>query len=168
MPDYKNGKIYKIVGGGLTYIGSTTQTLNARFIAHKCEKKLRPNKKCSSFELLDYDDCKIELIENYSCENNNQLRERERYWYNLIENKNTIKPLRTNDEIKEYQKEYQKHYVCAKGDGKVNKLWYCGRSCTCGGFHSGVISCFYFHSRTICGRCPYIYSNRVPIFIPIR
>lgn len=115
MPNYNNGKIYKIIGGGLTYIGSTTQRLNTRFLSHKCEKKLRPNKKCSSFKLLDYEDCKIELIENYPCENNNQLRERERYWYNLIENVNIIKPIRTINEIKEYNKEYHKNYDKIKG-----------------------------------------------------
>ena len=33
--EYQDGKIYKITGGGLTYYGSTIQTLEERFIKHK-------------------------------------------------------------------------------------------------------------------------------------
>jgi hypothetical protein len=106
MANYKNGKIYKIIGGGNTYIGSTTQKLDTRFRAHKTEKKLRPYKQCASFKILEYEDCKIELIENYPCDNNKQLRERERYWYDLVENINIVRPIRTNDELKDYQKKY--------------------------------------------------------------
>lgn len=111
MPDYTKSKIYKIVGGGLTYIGSTTQTLVARFRGHKVEKQSRPLKKCAAFQLLDYDDCKIELLEEYPCNNNNELRERERYWFENIENINKIKPLRTEDEKKEYHKLYNTQYI---------------------------------------------------------
>ena len=35
MPDYSNGKIYRIIGGDNVYYGSTTATLEARFYQHK-------------------------------------------------------------------------------------------------------------------------------------
>jgi hypothetical protein len=39
MPDYSQGKIYKIVGNGLTYYGSTCQSLSKRFQEHKTDYK---------------------------------------------------------------------------------------------------------------------------------
>jgi predicted GIY-YIG superfamily endonuclease len=41
MPDYSNGKIYKLVSDktAMIYIGSTTQDLNERLSGHKNEFK---------------------------------------------------------------------------------------------------------------------------------
>lgn len=83
--DYKNGKIYKIVDNAYTkmYIGSTTQTLSKRFSKHKRDHKQWKNNKRSKtmvFELFDefgVENCKIELIEEYECENRNQLERKE-------------------------------------------------------------------------------------------
>ena len=33
--NYQNGKVYKITGGGLTYIGSTTVPLSRRLAKHR-------------------------------------------------------------------------------------------------------------------------------------
>ena len=67
MPDYQNGKIYKITGTTddgeeLIYIGSTTQKLCLRFGGHKRDMK---NDKffLASIQVLICKDCLITLIE---------------------------------------------------------------------------------------------------------
>lgn len=104
---YDNGKIYKITSKQTDkiYIGSTTMTLQKRFNSHK------GNKKCSSKSILEYDDCIIELIENYPCKNRYDLEQRERHYQeqyaNLI---NIHKAGRRPEEIKEYAKKYNSKY----------------------------------------------------------
>ena len=51
MPDYSKGKVYKITAGGLTYIGSTTQTLSKRLAKHRSYLK-EPNNGITSLQLL--------------------------------------------------------------------------------------------------------------------
>jgi hypothetical protein len=64
------------------YVGSTSIPLNHRFSCHKSHYKGWLNKtraRMSSFEIVKYDDCSIELIELYNCENRTELRIREQY-----------------------------------------------------------------------------------------
>lgn len=86
MVNYKEGKIYKITGNGLTYIGSTTETLNRRLTKHK--QYIKDKRYCSSSKVFGSGDEKIELIELYPCENKQELIEREQYWCNMITNCN--------------------------------------------------------------------------------
>ena len=74
MPDYKNGKIYKIWSpeGNDIYIGATTQALYKRFHAHKTRKE------CSSKLLFEkYTDVRIELLECCPCDNKEELTKKE-------------------------------------------------------------------------------------------
>ena len=82
MPDFQQGKIYTIRSHQSNdfYIGSTTQPLYKRLYEHKREYKRHQNGKChyvTSFELVKYDDCYIELLEECKCENRQQLHKRE-------------------------------------------------------------------------------------------
>lgn len=83
MPDYKNGKIYKLVCNktGLTYIGSTTKTLKERLCIHVSFCKAVSNGKIksnlSSSQVIQGGDYQIELIEDFPCENRKQLTARE-------------------------------------------------------------------------------------------
>jgi hypothetical protein len=91
MPDYKNGKIYKIVNDklGLTYYGSTTQILSQRMGGHiACKKKYDKGEfhNLTSFQLLDGNQ-KIYLVEKYPCNDKNELERRERYY---IENNDCV------------------------------------------------------------------------------
>lgn len=100
MPNYSNGKIYKITSGNETYIGSTTLTLNQRLAQHRCNyNKSKEGKRiCSNAKIFEYGDYIIELVEDYPCEAKEQLLARERFW---IENTNCINithPLRTDQE----------------------------------------------------------------------
>lgn len=82
MPDYSNGKIY-IVRSPHTeevYIGSTVSSLSKRMGQHRGQFNLwkkGKNKYFTCFKLLDLGDAYIELIEEYPCENKNQLERRE-------------------------------------------------------------------------------------------
>ena len=115
MVNYQDGKIYKITGGtSLPYIGSTVTKLPRRLSKHKIDKRfyLAHNKtnKCASFDLLDLDDCKIELIELFPCNNKRELEIRERYWYDLIPNININKPFISKEETAKNQKiNYEKN-----------------------------------------------------------
>ena len=104
MVNYANGKIYKITGGGLTYIGSTTQPLYKRYSGHKLCKtyfdKGDKSRSCSSSQILAFDDCCITLIEDFPCERKEQLLARERYYYDLMDCVNKCKPKATSEEIR--------------------------------------------------------------------
>ena len=81
---YQNGKIYKITDIGYTkcYIGSTIQPLSKRMAEHRRHHNqyLSGTKNyIYSFELFDefgMENCKIELLEEYSCENKEQLNKK--------------------------------------------------------------------------------------------
>lgn len=73
MPDYTQGKIYKIVGeDGSTYYGSTTTSLNLRMSQHKWNTKTTAHQK-----IISQMECEILLIENYPCESRKELELRE-------------------------------------------------------------------------------------------
>ena len=108
MPDYKNGKIYKIWSpmGKEIYIGSTIQSLYARKSQHKICMK------CSSKILFEkYDDVRIELIEYFPCNNKEELDKKEGFYIrnNDCINKNIAG--RTEKEYYEDNKEKIKEYL---------------------------------------------------------
>ena len=85
MNKYENGKIYKIVSKQTPYIyiGSTHQPITNRLSGHKSQYKLWKNGKCAyltSFKIVQYDDVEIILIENYPCNNKEELEIREKYY----------------------------------------------------------------------------------------
>jgi hypothetical protein len=121
MPDYLNSKIYKIVCDitNQIYIGSTTQKLSSRLSGHVAEYKKwslgKTKKYISSFEIIKNNNYSIILIENFQCNNNEELHKKERYFIETMVNVvNKVIPTRTKDEyikenketITEYKKEY--------------------------------------------------------------
>ena len=79
MSKYKTGKIYRIYcdGSNKYYIGSTIHSLEHRLSIHENSKNT-----CSSKELINNSryDINIELLENYPCNNRNELLLRETEW----------------------------------------------------------------------------------------
>lgn len=80
--DYQQGKIYCLRSHQTDdiYIGSTTQPLSVRMAGHrrKCKHwKEGKGHYVSSYELLEYDDCYIELIEKCPCDCRMELERRE-------------------------------------------------------------------------------------------
>jgi len=86
MPDYSKSKIYKIVPTceyeeGDEYYGSTTRPLSERMNEHRRNHKYKETGCYWSTQILfdkyGIENCKIELFEEYSCSNKEQLVKRE-------------------------------------------------------------------------------------------
>ena len=86
MVNYKDGKIYKIISNQTDKIyigGSAEKYLSNRLASHRggCNLwKKGKTRYISSFEIVQYPDHKIILIEKYPCDDKDQLRAREQYW----------------------------------------------------------------------------------------
>ena len=110
MPDYSNGKIYKIYCNitGETYYGSTCQPVSVRMGQHRSDAKENSKKTCTSKSIIVRDDYDYSLIENHKCNNKQELHARERYWIENNECINKIVPNRTLEEYYLDNKEYIK------------------------------------------------------------
>ena len=76
MPNYQNGKIYKIQLGDHFYIGATTLSLTQRFANHKQDMN-RTSEFYGKFREVGADNCTISLIETVSCDSREELGQRE-------------------------------------------------------------------------------------------
>jgi len=103
MPDYENGKIYKLWSpqGEQIYIGSTTQSLAVRKAKHKSSQDC-----CSKILFQKYDDVRIELIEEYPCKNKMELNKREG---EIMRNNDCINRCIAGRTKKEYNKYYREN-----------------------------------------------------------
>ena len=152
MVNYNLGKIYKIVDNtnNNVYIGSTCEpTLARRLAKHISNYNCYKNGKysyTSSFKIFENGNYNIVLIEDFPCENKNQLYARERYW---TENINCININRNQGIIyelgglKEYKKVNNREY-CEKNKESIlkkKKIFYQNNkakltekfNCNCGG-----------------------------------
>jgi len=116
MPDYQNGKIYKIVVNTeeeyKPYVGSTCEALSRRMAEHRTNYK-RKGKNISSHKLFDefgIENCKIILLEECPCENREQLLMKEREWLDKIECCNKRRPYNSPEEKLIMEKECKKKY----------------------------------------------------------
>jgi len=103
MPDYQQGKIYKITAGDLVYIGSTTEPTLARRLANhiKNYKQWKKGNKrlTTAFNLIDTGIYEITLIELYPCNSKDELTSRERFYIESMVCVNKVKrPIITTDE----------------------------------------------------------------------
>jgi len=112
MPSFNNGKIYKLWSpqGDDIYIGSTTQSLSVRKAEHK---RTCNNDFCCSSKILfqKYDDVRIELIEEFPCENKMELNKREGHYIRTLDCINKQIPGRTRKEINERQRNYRENNI---------------------------------------------------------
>jgi len=160
MPDYSKSKIYKLesLSSGLLYIGSTCQTLSQRFSEHFRDLRRYKNGKrdyVSSFKVIEYEDCKIYLVEDYPCDRKEQLLAREGEWIRKIDCVNKVIPGRTGkqyylDNAEKINKRINKYKQNNIDKVKIlNKKWYkinadrinTPNNCECGGkYTTGNIS----------------------------
>jgi|ETNvirnome_6_100_1030635.scaffolds.fasta_scaffold52591_1 hypothetical protein len=114
MVNYQNGKVYRIDGDGLTYIGSTTKKyLSTRLAGHKSDYKRFLNGEShylSSFEILKTDNYRIELIEKFPCDSKDELTAREGHFIRTMECVNKQIAGRTIKEWGQDNPEYNKQY----------------------------------------------------------
>jgi hypothetical protein len=137
--DYKNGKIYSLRSPHTdkVYVGSTTQPLFKRLSKHRgnyyCWKRGTDKRYNTSFEIFDYGDAFIELIEEYPCENKMLLNKREGEIIRSMECVNKVKNGGINkrgdtsyynrlwrEQNKEKVKQYKKDYR-EKNKDKINE-----------------------------------------------
>ena len=126
MVNYSLGKVYKIVGNGKIYVGSTCKKLLCqRLAAHNSAyKKWKEGKTnyMTSFQIIERGNYSYSLIETVVCEDRKQLEQRERYYIenNYCINKNipgrTVKERyeANRDDKKEYDKIYRKNNIDKK------------------------------------------------------
>jgi len=130
MPDYSKGKIYKIVNdvNDKFYIGSTTQPLYKRLSEHRKKDNVCMCKNIG----VDLYKCSIILIENYSCNDKQELLRKEREYFDKYKKEckevflNKKRPIITIEERKERSIKYNKEHkeICIKASKKhrdVNK-----------------------------------------------
>ena len=123
MANYTKGKVYimRSFQTNETYIGSTIQSLAERKGGHVAAYKAYLKGKCrftTSFNIVKFDDCYIELLEEYPCKNRMELERREGHFIRSIECVNRCVAGRTKKEwhddneerVKERMKEYQKEH----------------------------------------------------------
>jgi hypothetical protein len=127
MPNYANSKIYKLVSFNLPelpYYGSTTIGLSKRKGKHVSDfKKFGFNVGgCTSRIVIGAGDYEIIWVEDFPCDNKDQLKARERYY---IENRvcvNKNVPGRTYEEWQQANPMYMKEWYQAN---KAHmKEWY--------------------------------------------
>ena len=121
MNKYINGKIYALVSESaqVVYYGSTIQRLSQRKGEHIRDYKnhlYNDGWKCSSFDVLKYEDAKIILIEEFPCKSRLELEQREGHWQlnnnctNINRAGRNIKEYRKTAEYREKHKLYMRKY----------------------------------------------------------
>lgn len=109
------GKIYKIIGYGLTYYGSTTESIKRRLARHKSHyKDFKDGKridKITVFDIFDRgEDYEIILVEHFICPDKKTLLDKENYYITTNECVNKCIPNRTLEQLKERQKKYNENH----------------------------------------------------------
>jgi hypothetical protein len=132
MPDYSQGKVYAIRSFQTTdvYIGATTRTLSKRLYEHKNDLKYFRQGKgtfVTSYDIVKYEDCYIELLESVSCKSKEELTAHEKRHIrsrpcvnsqyvtmhpNNGERIQAIVETLSSQEKQEFDKNYKKTYVC--------------------------------------------------------
>ena len=128
MVNYEYGKIYKLYSkqNNITYIGSTAEYyLSKRLSKHISTYKQYLKNKTNyiySFKILECEDYKIELLENYPCANRTQLEKREGYYIKNNECVNKQIPGRTRGEYREVNKDKIKEYNTVYYKNNIDKI----------------------------------------------
>ena len=113
---YQKGKIYMIKSlvNEDIYIGSTILSLKIRLNRHRND---RGKRLCESHKIIK-DKHEIILIEDHPCNSFLELRKREQYWIDKFNCINKQRAYRTDNELKDYHK----NYICPNYNNK-RKAW---------------------------------------------
>jgi hypothetical protein len=111
--NYQLGKVYKIVGNGFIYVGSTCEKyLSNRLAGHNRVFRRFQNgtsNYVTSFKCLSDENHYIELLELFPCNSKDELHTCERKWIEQLDCVNKCIPLRTDIEKSEYHKQYNQN-----------------------------------------------------------
>jgi len=149
------GLVYKLTSekGGLVYIGSTVQTLNSRLNVHKQDMKRWLDGeigKWASFQVLEFDDAKMELIEELEVANLDELHKREGHYQRTMECVNKKIAGRTQQEYREEHKEQinacKKKYR-EEHKEEINALKKIKHICECGGKYTKTHKAYHMKTK---------------------
>ena len=125
--DYQNVGIYKILNtvDDDCYVGSTTQALSKRMAVHRKSMNSQINRDRLLYikmKILGADKFYIELVEEYPCDNVEQLKQREGHYIREMGTLNKLVAGRTREQWKtdnfEHRKDWQKKYDAEHKDAK--------------------------------------------------
>ena len=147
MKDYSKGKIYCIRSyqTDMVYVGSTIQSLSRRLVEHRNGYKRYLNGKynyVSSFEILKYEDCYIELIKLYPCSCKSELDREEGKYIRELNCVNKRTEGITREENKEKKKITNKKYNQKNKEMRNEKF-----NCQCGGRYTHQGKSTHFKSK---------------------
>ena len=113
MPNYTNGKIYKILNAidDELYVGSTVEPLCKRMAKHRHNVNQSPHFKLYK-HMINHgiDNFYIELIENYACSSKEELQAKEGSWIRQVGTLNSRIEGRTQKERRQEHPEYMIQY----------------------------------------------------------
>ena len=130
--DYSKTIIYKIVCNDLNvnqcYVGHTTDMTKRKW-GHKsvCNNEKNKGHNHKIYKIIrengGWDNWNMLLVEKFPCKDKYDACKREREVYEEIDAKmNTVRPYLTQEEIKEYHKEYDKQYYQTNKEYKKEKF----------------------------------------------
>lgn len=132
MPNYQNGKVYKIVSDlpehkGACYVGSTCKTLCSRMTHHRAQcKKGKMAQLYVIMRQFGIAHFSIILVEAFPCANKEELRARERHHMELLNcfesGWNMVRSFVTTEEAKQLKSEYNAR---KKAEHKTNGTYRC-------------------------------------------
>ena len=128
MPDYQKSKIYKLwsPSKNLVYYGSTTETISRRLSKHLADFNRYDNTTqkgyVNSFKILECPDYKIELVEDYPCNNRQQLCKKESEYIKTNECVNKCVAGRTAEEYYQDHIDKKKQYDADYRDANADKI----------------------------------------------
>ena len=128
MPDYQKSKIYKLwsPSKNLVYYGSTTETISRRLSKHLTDFNRYDNTTqkgyVNSFKILECPDYKIELVEDYPCNNRQQLCKKEGEYIKANECVNKCVAGRTAEEYYLDNIDKKKQYDADYRDANADKI----------------------------------------------
>ena len=124
ITDYKKTIIYKIVCNDLNvtdcYVGHTINMTKRKYQhKHACNKEYNKEYNLKIYQIIrengGWDNWTMVLVETFPCKDKHEACRREREVFEELDAKmNTLRPYRTQEDIKEYHKKYQKKYYHEK------------------------------------------------------
>ncbi len=137
MNKYHNSKIYKLTDNtsDKIYIGSTIQTLQQRLQGHKSSaKSCKDGYGCASKQIIDNGDYKIELLEEFSCENKTELCQKEQEYLDKYIDYNLVNKVKSHNSPEDIKGRYWKNRDFILVKKKAYDSVY--HKCECGGGYS--------------------------------
>ena len=124
---YENAKVYCILNliDDDVYVGSTCQTLSQRMTKHRHNTKSRPDAMKITQKMRDQgiENFYIKLLEEYPCENKEQLMKKEGEWIRNISTLNDKVMGRTHAEwMKKWREENKEQYLETKREYRKNNI----------------------------------------------